>query len=143
MRDERVCVAGYPLSLVERTSCVRPDFHYGAITESWLLSHGTAVVRPFAVVELDLLHHRPEPPHTEDWIIDRRCRGAHGITPIQAQHALLNDLDDSSVAEIFGAEVHHDRGWWVKSGTGYRSLGTIRPTKIVGLVYAPRQNRDT
>jgi hypothetical protein len=143
MSGERVCLAGYPLDAPERDRCVRPEFRYGSPTESWLFARGTVAVRPFAVVELDLLEHRPDPPHTEDWIVDERCRRPHGLLPEAERRTLLDRLDDGAVAAIFGAEIHQDPAWWVAAGTGNRSLGTVRPANVAGIVFAQKPGRPT
>lgn len=144
MQDERVCLAGYPVDLAwnEAPVCVRPDFRYGVITEPWLFSHGRVIVRPFAVVGVDLIEHRPRPPHTEDWAIDERVRVARWAYDDEERHALLTHLDDGSVVNIFGAPIVHEGRWWVTAGTGVRSLGTIQPSRVVGVVLAPKVARN-
>jgi hypothetical protein len=138
MQGERVCVAGYLVDGEDANSCVRPEFRYGTLTEPWLSVRGSVVVRPFAVVELDLLEHRPHPPHTEDWIVDDRYRARVGMLGVDEQQAFLASLDDGAVASIFGAAVHEDHGWYVAAGEGTRSLGTVRSTRVLGVVYAPK-----
>ena len=138
MQEGHVCVAGYRWEGDEAGGCVRPEFRYGSLTETWLGAGGEVVVRPFAVVELDLKEHRPEPPHTEDWIVDERYRVRRGMLTPEERLALLAEIDDGSVDRIFGAPVHEDRGWFVRAGEGTRSLGTVRPEGVTAVTYAPR-----
>jgi hypothetical protein len=138
MREGRVCLAGYPLAGQDVAGCVRPEFRYGALTEAWLYAGDEALVRPFAVVELDLQEHRPHPPHTEDWIVDARYRGRSGLLAPAQRLALLAQLDDGGCERIFGAPIHEDHGWFIHGGEGSRSLGTVRPDGVVGVLYAPR-----
>ncbi len=63
-----VCIAGYD----KNRRCVRPILRPNILEKS-LLAEGKPVVFPFAVVELDLLAPRPEPPHTEDFLYDPGC----------------------------------------------------------------------
>jgi hypothetical protein len=138
MQGERVCVAGYLLDGDEANPCVRPELRYRPLVEGWLFGGGSVVIRPFAVVELDLLEHRPHSPHSEDWIVDERCRLAHGLLPPAKRLELLRALDDGGVERIFGAPIHSDGGWHVRAGEGTRSLGTIRPAALLRVTYAPR-----
>jgi hypothetical protein len=140
MQEGRVCVAGYPADGEDRDRhhCVRPEFRFGAPTETWLAAGGEVVVRPFAVVELDLKEPRPQPPHTEDWLVDERYRARRGLLSPDERLALLARLDDGSVAEIFGAPVHEERGWFVLAGEGTRSLGTVRVAAVDAVTYAPK-----
>ena len=94
------------------------------------------IIRPFAVVELDFLRRVHEAPHTEDWEIDRLYRRlVTDQLPDAKKQRLLERTASDSVAEIFGADIHDDLGFYVKAGDGERSLGTIRPAEIVGLSY--------
>ncbi len=65
MGGERVCIAGY----TRDGRCIRPELARGFFAE-WWLDHGTSgLVRPFAVLEFDLLRPERRAPHTEDWIV--------------------------------------------------------------------------
>ena len=138
MQEGHVCVAGYRVEGDASTRCVRPEFRFGSLTEVWLGAGGEVVVRPFAVVELDLKAPRPDPPHTEDWIVDERYRVRRGMLSPEERLALLAELDDASVDRIFGAPVHEEHGWFVLAGEGTRSLGTVRPEGVTAVAYAPK-----
>jgi hypothetical protein len=123
MRGTNVCIAGYS----QDGRCIRPVLRRGAIQEDWLLEKGQIVIRPFAIVEFDLLKNDPDPPHTEDWIINSTYRVCRGMLTSQQQRELLREKTDDAVENIFGALVHSKPGRYVKAGEGDRSLGTVQP----------------
>jgi hypothetical protein len=63
MQEGRVCVAGYD----EHGQCIRPVLPPPGIQESTLYNDGRPIIFPFAVVEYELTHAQPQPPHTEDY----------------------------------------------------------------------------
>ncbi len=134
MAGERVCVAGYTRKGGQPEHCVRPLFRYGDLTEHWLYPR-SGVIRPFAVVEFDLLKHDPDKPHSEDWIIEPRLRLVQELLSLDERLAFLEAIEDASVREIFGTDILHDEGWFVRQGHGRRSLGTIRVASIDEVVY--------
>ena len=137
MREPNVCVAGY----AKDWTCIRPVVPFRGIAEWFLRKDEHLVIRPFAVVEFDFLRPVPEAPHTEDWEIDRFHRKL--ITaqlPEEKKLRLLEKTQSDSVAEIFGAEIHDDRGYYVKTREGDRSLGTVRPAELTHLIYEPRDS---
>jgi hypothetical protein len=132
MREPKVCIAGY----AKDWTCIRPIVPFRGIPEWFLHKKDRLVIRPFAVVEFDFLRPVPEAPHTEDWEVDRFHRRL--VTPQLPEDKKLRLLErtaSDSLAEMFGAEIHHDRGFYVKAGEGNRSLGTIRPAEITHLIY--------
>ena len=131
MQGERICVAGY----LRDDTCIRPVFRIGGPVEEWLRANGRVIVRPFAVVEFDVREKKPDPPHTEDRIIDPGYRVSRGMLSPGRQKALLSRIDDGSVDSIFGTAIYHDRGWYVMSGAGNRSLGTISPSCVHEVLY--------
>ena len=138
MRQGRVCIAGYDADL----RCVRPVLPYPGIDESTLCARGSPAVFPFAQVEFDLREMVCAPPHIED------CRYRSGSPRFirrldggEAQ-ALLDRTSFKSVHDIFGAPLRHDIGLSIMEGEGDRSLGTIRPKKLLDVVYeAAREGR--
>jgi hypothetical protein len=137
MQEPKVCIAGYTTD----GTCLRPIIPFPGIAEWFLHKDDCLIIRPFAVVELDFLRHKPEPPHTEDWEIDRFHRRL--VTPQLPEDKKLRLLEKTashSVAAIFGAEIHHDQGFFVKTGEGKRSLGTIRPAEVTELIYEPKSD---
>ncbi len=126
MRGTRVCLAGY---LADGT-CVRPEPQDGELTQDWLYSDRRLVVRPFAVVELDLQYAISKPPHTEDWVIDEGYRNDGAVLDLEQQIDELEGIEDPSVAVIFGAPIQTGPGWYIPAGQGNRSLGTISPQRV-------------
>ncbi|MGH2531014.1 MAG: dual OB domain-containing protein [Thermomicrobiales bacterium] len=138
MGGERVCIAGYVKEGLDAYSCVRPLFRNGTLDERWLYVHGDPVVRPFAVVELDFVQARPQPPHTEDWHVAPGHRERIRLLDEDERWDLLTRIDDGAVSEIFGTEIHHEVGDYLLDGQGSRSLGTIFPARVNEVVYGPR-----
>jgi len=122
MHEGRVCVAGYD----EEGACIRPVLPPPGILEQSLYADGKPAVFPSAVVEYDLLEHRPQPPHTEDWRYDpasvqfvERLKG-------KQMHETLTRALSQSVAAIFEQPILTGPGFYVMDGQGPRSLGTVR-----------------
>jgi hypothetical protein len=137
MQEPKVCIAGY----AKDGTCVRPVIPFQGIPEWFLHKDDCLIVRPFAVVELDLLRHTPEPPHTEDWEIDRfHRRLVVAQLPDGRKQHLLERTSSGSVTDIFETEIHDDFGFYVKAGEGARSLGTLRPAEIGGVIYEPKSD---
>lgn len=121
MGGERVCVA----SVNEEGKSIRPVFQFGGIPESWLYQDGRCIIRPFAQVSLDLIEQQPQPPHTEDWIIDSNKKVFHQLLDFRQRRRVLQKIIDPCVASIFGTEIFDDHGFYVLAGEGSRSLGTV------------------
>lgn len=136
MQEGRVCVAGY----LPDDTCIRPVVRRGGIMEEWLSVRGQAIIRPFAVVTLDVQERRPEPPHTEDRYIDPGFRRGHGLLTPGQRKTFLPSIEDECVEAIFGADICApvSGGWYVCLGDGLRSLGTIRPVEILRVTYSHR-----
>lgn len=134
MREPNVCIAGY----AKDWTCLRPVVPFRGIPEWFLRKDDRLIIRPFAVIEFDFLRAAPEAPHTEDWEIDRfHRRLVTAQLSDEKKLRLLERTASDSVAEIFGAEIHDDLGFYVRAGEGERSLGTIRPAEITNLLYEP------
>ncbi len=137
MAHGNVCIAGY----TPEGRCLRPVFHKGGIAEAWLFDeHGAIAVRPFATLAVTVAKHVPDPPHTEDHIIDPVYHVAGRLSTSQ-QQALLTASADPTVAAIFGAPIHADAGWYIRAGTGTHSLGTVQPRAIEQVIYAEHPDR--
>jgi hypothetical protein len=137
MSGDKICIARY----TEQGTCIRPQFNQRNLTEDWLWQNGRVIIRPFWRVELDLISPKPEPPHTEDWIIDPLHRVASGALPLDSRSVFLSRTVHADVESMFGAFVEHRErnevraGCWIKSGNGERSLGTICPRNIWKIVH--------
>lgn len=138
MYGDRVCVAGY----VRNLGCVRPVFRRGDLTEAWLKIGPAAIIRPFAVVELELLENTPESPHTEDWVIDPTYRVVKRMVTQDQRREILKTTDYGGVEYVFGAPIHRGPGWYIEKGQGQRSLGTIVPAEISQVRYGPNDYGD-
>lgn len=136
MRGQHVCVAG----CTPDGTCIRPVLYEG-ITEPWLYHRGEAVIRPFAVVALDLGQTANEPPHSEDMRLRTLRKEKRALLPLERRRALLDRILDPNVASIFGTELHDDRGWYALAGNGQRSLGTVRVDRLENVSYFPRDAR--
>jgi hypothetical protein len=70
--SDGLCLAGMTTEPHPASSLrwVRPMPESGSLRIEDLTTAGGETIRPFDVVELNLLKPRPRPPHTEDWIAD-------------------------------------------------------------------------
>ena len=121
MSNDRVCIA----AVDSYGHSIRPEFPFGGIPESWLYQNNIPIIRPFSKVNLVLIENRPDPPHTEDWIIDPNEVEYVGMIDINDRLRFLKGILDPSVQEIFVSSVLRDNGFFVQTGTGARSLGTV------------------
>ena len=131
MSGTRVCIAG----VTEDGRSIRPTLPYPGIQEDWLYENGQCVIRPFARVTLDLLEHQPDPPHTEDWLMNPQYKEFHRLLGVRDRPAFLNNILDQSVSDIFRAEIHNPARPYTDIGNGTRSLGTIRPRSVSFVEY--------
>jgi hypothetical protein len=129
MYQGRVCIAGYD----ENHVCIRPVSPQIGIPEKILVRDHKPVVYPFALIELDLLRPKPQPPHTEDYDFDPESL-IH-IQPIADRRRVLKWSLFKSVEEVFGQPIHHGPGSYVMDCQGRRSLGTIKPEQILEAKY--------
>ena len=150
MQGQRVCVAG----VLADGTCVRPVFRSGVLLEDWLqVTRRTGwfwlrvekqvAIRPFARVEFELEVHIPDPPHTEDWVIDPVYRKPCGLLSPDERQALLTQILDPSVESIFGVPLQRGYGYYILSKQGKRSLGTIQPQQISAVTFGPGAKEAT
>src|SRR5260221_13827853 len=99
MNRMNICISGYTGDY----RCIRPVFPNHPLNESWLWDKITPVIRPFSVIEFDLDENKPEPPHTEYWLIKSRHREHKRIVSPQGQREILLKTCFDNVANIFGA----------------------------------------
>lgn len=127
MRRGAVCISGYD----KEHHCIRPIAAYPGILESTILFGDKPVVYPFALVELDLLEERPEPPHTEDqYFIPGSFQF---VQEVKDRKKVLAWSLFINVQEIFEQTILHKPGSHVRDGQGPRSVGTIHAKTIVGV----------
>jgi hypothetical protein len=96
---------------------------------------GDVVVFPFAVVEYDLLSQISDPPHTEDFRYDPSTIRFIKRLDGKQKRELLDKILFDSVKSIFEVPIYTDLGFYVLHGSGPRSLGSVRPTRIIRVIY--------
>jgi hypothetical protein len=126
MRSPRVCVG----CVDEQGKNIRPVLEWGNIEESWLSENGKAVIRPFAKVAFELIRPKPQSPHTEDWIFNPEVKEYQGEITQARRLRLLEKISDRDVASIFGAEICHSPGFYIRENEGNRSMGTVRAAEV-------------
>ncbi len=131
MQGGRVCVAGYD----KDGTCIRPVLPPPGIYESSLYAQDHPIVFPFAVVEYDLLEPDPYPPHTEDYVYAPASVRFIERLDEKGKRQVLDGTLFEHVNAIFGAPVLAGPGQYVLAGQGTRSLGTIRPQRLVKVIY--------
>jgi hypothetical protein len=134
MKPPRVCIAGYFESDLKP---VRPTILFEGIKEEFLYQEGELIIKPFSIVEFRFLRHEPDPPHTEDWVIDPNYKRLVGRIEVEERIDFLEKIKDQCIEKIFGADIYHaeEGGYYVKKGEGARSLGTIIPCQISYISY--------
>jgi hypothetical protein len=141
MRGNHICLAGYRIEGDRFGDCIRPEWQYEPLPENWLYS-AEGVIRPFSIVDFDLISHRPAPPHTEDWIVGRRYHVSNDFALDRAEEVLLWSYD-ASIQDLYGGRVVNDEGWYVPANTGVGSLGTIRLRSLDDVVFRQREDYGT
>lgn len=136
MQRGAVCLAGQ----TPEGQCLRPVLPPPGISEQLIRSEGKAVVFPFAVIELELLKHTPQPPHTEDHIFWPASLALKGALKEEQKLRVLNKSRFESVAAIFEQPIQHEVGYSVADGVGPRSLGTLQPKAIHGVHYSSAED---
>lgn len=130
MQHGHVCIAGYD----RQHNCVRPILPPPGIDETSLIDNaGKAILFPFAVIDLDLLRHAPDPPHCEDWRYDPSTLKFVSVLPENKRREILTWSHFQCVADVFDQPIQESNH--VMQGTGTRSIGTIAPKTIHQVVY--------
>jgi len=140
MGGTRVCVAG----VSRKNKNIRPIFRVGGIEETWLYDGDQIIIRPFAQVSFKPVKHRPQPPHTEDCIVQDNFKMLNGILDEDQKFEFLQSILDQDVQSIFGAKLHykHGQGYFVRDGEGVRSLGTIH-VRVTGFSHKYYEESDS
>ncbi len=139
MGGERVCVAGY----LPDGACVRPVLRFGGLTRDWLCRGNQATICPFSVIEFEFgsIIKNGSKPHTEDSIIHSPNYVFKGLLNIQQRLELLSSTDDKTIDRIFGAKIYSGPDWYIRTGEGDRSIGTISDPKIAKTHYDNKDNK--
>lgn len=131
MQAGRVCIAGYD----QQGQCVRPVLPPPGIPETSLYAGPSPIIFPSAKVEFDFIQPTPQPPHTEDV----RYTPA-SVRFIERQlderwHKMLTQTLSKSIQTVFEQPILTDPGHYVMDGKGPRSLGTIKPHRILKAIH--------
>ncbi len=131
MQNERVCIAGYD----QQGHCLRPVLPPPGIHESALSSGPCPIIFPSAKVEFEFTQPTPRPPHTEDIRYQPASVRFIERQPKERWHKMLEATLSKSVSAIFEQPIHSEHGHYILDGQGLRSLGTIRPARILKTVH--------
>lgn len=131
MQNDRVCIAGYD----QHGHCVRPVLPPPGIYESSLSVGSRLIIFPSAKVEFDFTQPTPQPPHTEDIRYDPAALRFIERQPEERWHNLLTHTLSTSVGAIFEQPILTDPGHYVMDGQGPRSLGTVKPRRILKVIH--------
>lgn len=142
MSDDRLGVAG----VLADGSPVRLRLGDGWPDQAWLDAGEGNAMLPFCTVRLWLGETPPDihPPVVEDRLV--ATRGHHPLTVLDRPEiaAFVDAVCVSSVQEVFGAPIHVEPGggkdWYVRSGEGERSLGTVKIAEVQSITV--RHGRD-
>ena len=137
MQEGRVCIAGYD----QHGNCLRPVLPPPGIHESSLYSHSRPIIFPSAKLEFEFTQPTPQPPHTEDVRYDPASVKFVERQPVERWHKMLTATLSCSVGAIFEQPILTDPGFYVMDGQGPRSLGTIRPSRIIKAVYEQAEDK--
>jgi len=131
MQEGRVCIAGYD----QHGHCIRPVLPPPGIHESTLYSAGRLIIFPSAKVELEFAEPTPQPPHTEDVRYDPASVKFVERQPVERWRKMLEATLFPSVSAIFEQPILNDPGHFVMDGQGPRSLGTLRPRRMIHVIH--------
>lgn len=138
MQEPKIRVAGY----LATGECIRPVPPKINLTEAWLFRRRPRILKPFAVIELELLRPAADriPPHTEDWEVELGYAYRGELCPTD-RFELLHTITSSHVRSVFGTELQRGddgRGLWIQQGTGLRPLGTIHVRRVIEVLFRLR-----
>jgi hypothetical protein len=131
MHHQNVCMAGY----TKDHQCIRPVSTGGGIPEASLFLDHKAILYPFSEIELELQNSKGRAPHTEDWTFN--AWSLRFIREVELREEVLKWSLYDSVQAIFEQEILKDPGYYVLDCKGSRSLGTLVPSKVLGVRYEP------
>ena len=106
--------------LVTGLCWVRPAREHGRVCMDDLTTPDGQVLRPFDVVEFNLLQPRPVPPHTEDWIADFEHARPRILRRLQGKRRIrfLRKYRDTAPHQVLKGQQ--------------RSLCLIKPSWVTG-----------
>jgi hypothetical protein len=117
-----VCIAGMTAEPDPVTGLrwVRPGRAYGHVLLGDITTQEGTVLRPFDVVEFDLLRPHPAAPHVEDWITDFVYRRPRVVRRLEGQRRadFLEKRQDTAPQQVLDDQQ--------------RSLCLIKPERVKG-----------
>lgn len=126
MHEDRICIFGVD----GETNYIRPIIPYKNVREHNLYdTEGKLVIKPFAMIELELIEPSPNPPHIEDYIMNQYSKPAliTNLSPNESKF-FLDSILDENVKEIFRTRILNNK--FIPQGCGNRSIGTIKVEKF-------------
>lgn len=144
MPDDRVGVAGR----LQDGTTVRLRVGEREPDSRWVVSAKGGVLAPFKVVRLQIGDAPTEthPPLTEMRTAAESGHVIVGELQFEEIMSLLESSCTPSVRDMFGAQLQVDAGggkdWYVASGDGERSLGTIRVAEVLSVTMRRSQDAD-
>ncbi len=144
MPDDRVGVAGR----LQDGTLVRLRVGANGPDSKWMLSAKGGYLAPFQEIRLQIGDAPPDtlPPFTEMRMAAETGHRIVGELPFGEILALLEASCVPGVREMFGAKIHVDPGggkdWYVTSGTGDRSLGTIKVAEVLSVTTRRSHEED-
>ena len=140
MQGDRVCIAG----ISREWQGVRPDLPYPGIYKHHLYRDGKLIIRPRAVIELDLEpKNNCKAPHTEDhhW---HEPQNIEFVRLLSEKEWLKNlrRMAEASPENCIKAELHQNKR--VKPDEGVVSLATIQCADLLYFIYGkdPRRHDE-
>ena len=131
MGENRVCIFGVDAD----SKYIRPIIPFEHIQKRHLYDDdGNWIVKPFAMVDFDLIKPFPQPPHNEDYIMnpDTKPIFVRNLDNDEILNFLGSILDDD-VKSIFGARIFNNK--FIPEHLGTRSIGTVKIEKLKKLHY--------
>ena len=126
MGEDRVCIAG----IDRQWNTIRPVFEWSVPTRSHLYRDGQVVIRPRAVVVMQLEPLDAPAPHVEDWLWTR-SHAARRLQMLDNERwrRVLQSLAEDCPPPLFGAVLQplgRDQNRVVLPGKATYSLATLR-----------------
>lgn len=137
MHGDRVCIFGVDGEL----NYIRPVIPFTLIHEHHLYDNkGKRIIKPFALIEFDLIRSYPNPPHTEDYIMNP-CSKPKLIRNLDDDEAefFLESILDENVNEIFGTKILNNKS--ISKYSGNRSIGTVKVKKYIKTEHSYNKNK--
>lgn len=137
IKEDIVCIFGVD----GEDNHIRPVIPYELVNKKYLFDEeGNYIVKPFSIIELDLIRHYPNPPHNEDYILNPCSRPVlvRNLDEDEAED-FLESILDGNVESIFESEIINKR--YIIHDDSPRSIGTVKVKKIDRFIFNSSNNR--